>query len=198
MHCFPVKGRADVHPIAAARWDAERVFRVNRFTRLTIHLSGATFTYYLKEELKTKKAKRQEAERGGAKKRGPRLVFRGRADLSAEDGRGKRPAIIFTITDSSGRIVRRLTGPVTAGIQRVNWDLRYPASEPAAPHRIRTATIRSVIRRAGPLVMAGRLQSCRRQKSQQRYDSDWPPAHEFQIVVEGQDRMSFRRSHGPG
>ncbi len=33
----------------------------------------------------------------------------------------------FTVTNASGRVVRELTGPKTAGIvQRINWDLRWP------------------------------------------------------------------------
>jgi len=31
------------------------------------------------------------------------------------------------VTDANGHVVRRLTGPITAGVQRVAWDLRYPA-----------------------------------------------------------------------
>jgi photosystem II stability/assembly factor-like uncharacterized protein len=85
---------------------------------------GATFSYYLKDELKTKKAKRQDAEKEAAKKNTPVTLPR-LADLSAEEEE-EAPAIILTITDSSGRVVRRLTGPVTAGMQRVSWDLRYP------------------------------------------------------------------------
>ena len=70
---------------------------------------GATFTYYLKDELKTRKARRQEAEKDAAKKNMvmtlPRL-----SDLSAEEEE-EAPAIILTVSDSSGRVVRRLTGP---------------------------------------------------------------------------------------
>lgn len=36
-------------------------------------------------------------------------------------------AVKFTVTNASGRVVRELTGPVTAGnLHRVNWDLRWP------------------------------------------------------------------------
>ena len=92
---------------------------------------GATFTYYLKEELKTKKAKRQEAERDALKKNAA-ISLPGQSELRAEEEE-EAPAVILTITDSSGRVVRRLTGPITAGMQRVTWDLRYPASSLAPP-----------------------------------------------------------------
>src|SRR5258707_6743250 len=58
---------------------------------------GATFSYYLKDELKTKKAKRQEAEKEAAKKNTPMTLPR-LADLSAEEEE-EAPAIIFTVTD---------------------------------------------------------------------------------------------------
>src|SRR6185503_11199574 len=92
---------------------------------------GATFSYYLKDELKTKKAMRQEAEKEALKKNIPVPLPR-LAELSAEEEE-EAPAIIFTLTDSSGRVVRRLTGPVTAGMQRVTWDLRYPPTSLPPP-----------------------------------------------------------------
>ena len=42
--------------------------------------------------------------------------------------------MIFTVTDSEGKIVRRLTAPAGAGVQRTVWDMRYlPPSISAAP-----------------------------------------------------------------
>ncbi len=113
---------------------------------------GATFTYYLKDELKTRKAKRQEAEKEAAKKNAavalPRLT-----DLSAEEEE-EAPAVIFTVTDSSGRVVRRLTGPVTAGVNRVAWDLRHPPSSlPPPPNPELEDPFNEGP--AGPLVMPG-------------------------------------------
>lgn len=38
-------------------------------------------------------------------------------------------SVKFTVKNAAGRVVRKLTGPGTAGIvQRINWDLRYPAA----------------------------------------------------------------------
>src|SRR5205814_8463481 len=45
---------------------------------------GATFTYYLKEELKTKKTRRQEAERA-ATRSGAAIALPNPADLRAEE-----------------------------------------------------------------------------------------------------------------
>jgi hypothetical protein len=89
---------------------------------------GAVITYYLKDEIKTRKKARQESEK--------ELVKSGRdssmpawSELEAED-REEAPAVILTISDEAGNVVRRLEGPVTAGFHRVAWDLRYPAQTP--------------------------------------------------------------------
>ncbi len=50
-------------------------------------------------------------------------------ELRAED-REEDPSVIFTVTDETGAVVRRITGPVTAGFHRVAWDLRFPAANP--------------------------------------------------------------------
>src|SRR5439155_24409233 len=73
---------------------------------------GATFTYYLKEELKTKKSKRQEAERD-AQRKNTAITLPSSADLRAEEEE-EAPAVIFTISDSSVGLVTSLRVPVTA------------------------------------------------------------------------------------
>src|SRR5688500_5701814 len=92
---------------------------------------GATFSYYLKDAIKTRKEKRQEAEKEAEKKNAP-VGLPTRDDLRAEEEE-EAPIVIVTVSDSEGRVVRRLSGPVGAGIHRVNWDLRYPAAGLAAP-----------------------------------------------------------------
>src|SRR5258708_16702816 len=82
---------------------------------------GATFTYYLKEELKTRKAKRQEAERD-AQRKGAAIALPNSSDFRAEEEE-EAPAVIFSSSDSSGCVVRRLTGPVTTRMPRVASDL---------------------------------------------------------------------------
>ena len=147
---------------------------------------GATFTYFLKEELKTKKARRQEAERAAARSNAA-ITLPSRAELSAEEEE-EAPAIIFTITDSSGKVVRRLTGPVTAGIQRVNWDLRHPASAlPPPPNP--DAEDPFADPPGGPLVMPGtyKVSVAKRQSG---VITQFGQAQEFQVQVDGQDRMT--------
>ena len=147
---------------------------------------GATFSYYLKDELKTKKAKRQEAEKEAAKKNAPVTLPR-LADLSAEEEE-EAPTIIITVTDSSGRVVRRLTGPVTAGVQRVAWDLRYPpTSLPPPPNPENENPFDDGP--GGPLVMPGAYKVA----IAKRVDGVMTPLaapQDFNVVVPGQEGMS--------
>jgi len=89
---------------------------------------GAIFTYYLRDEIKTLKKQRQEKERAITKKGGD-VFYPPWDSLRAED-REEEPAVVLTVTDEAGNVVRRVTGPVTAGFHRVAWDLRYPAANP--------------------------------------------------------------------
>ncbi|HEX3230445.1 MAG TPA: hypothetical protein VHQ95_15820, partial [Pyrinomonadaceae bacterium] len=147
---------------------------------------GATFTYYLKEALQTRKARRQEAERAAARSGGA-IPLPSRADLSAEEEE-EAPAIIFTITDSSGKVVRRLTGPVTAGIQRVNWDLRYPSPTlPPPPNPEGDDPFNEGP--SGPLVMPGTYKVAVA-KRQNGVLTQFGQAQEFQVRVDGQERMT--------
>ena len=147
---------------------------------------GATFTYYLKEELKTRKMRRQEAERAAARS-GAGINLPSRSELSAEEEE-EAPAVIFTITDANGKVVRRLIGPTTAGIQRVTWDLRYPpATLPPPPNPENENPFDEGP--AGPLVMPGtyKVSVAKRVNGLM---SAMGQAQEFQVIVEGQDRMN--------
>jgi photosystem II stability/assembly factor-like uncharacterized protein len=89
---------------------------------------GATFTYYLRNEIKSRKKVRQEKEKAIAKKGGD-VYYPSWDSLRAED-REEDPAVMLTVTDETGQVVRRITGATSAGFHRVAWDLRYPASNP--------------------------------------------------------------------
>jgi len=86
---------------------------------------GAVFTGYLKEKLKTKKEKRQEAEKEAAKKK-QTLPYPTNDELRAEAQEAK-PEVYFLIYDESGAAIRRVEGSLEGGFQRTAWDLRYPA-----------------------------------------------------------------------
>jgi hypothetical protein len=113
---------------------------------------GAVFTYYLKDEIKSLRKTRLEAEKARQQK-GEDTPYPPWDALRAED-REEEPAIILTVTDQDGNIVRRLTGPTTAGFTRVAWDLRYPQSEPV---NLSTAEVDPFDRvPAGPVAAPGR------------------------------------------
>jgi hypothetical protein len=97
------------------------------------------------------------------------------------------PAILVTITDASDNVVRRLTGPVSAGIQRLNWDLRYPAanlSAPAPPDADFDFEPPS-----GPLVMPGTYKALVAKRVDGVVTPLGPP-QQFEVTVEGQESMS--------
>jgi len=112
---------------------------------------GATFTYYLKESPKTLEKMRKEKEKMAAKG-GKAPEYPSWDDLRREK-REEKPVALLTVRDSAGKVVRKIEGPATAGLHRVTWNLRYPASTPislgSAPARGRTPT--------GPMVVPGRF-----------------------------------------
>ena len=146
---------------------------------------GATVTWYLKEAVKTRKEKRQEAERDAERKKA--LVgWPTQAELRAEEEE-EAPAIILTITDSSDKVVRRLTGPIGAGMQRVTWDLRYPAANLSAPPPPDADP--DFEPPSGPLVMPGTYKA----SLAKRIDGVVIPfgsVQQFQVTVEGLESMA--------
>jgi len=89
---------------------------------------GAVFSYYLSEDLKTDKEARREREKEIAAEGGD-TPFPDWDVIRAEDHE-EAPAMVFTVRNSEGNLVRRIEGPATAGFHRVAWDLRYPETSP--------------------------------------------------------------------
>jgi hypothetical protein len=46
--------------------------------------------------------------------------------------REEAPAVLLTVTDRDGNVIRRLTGPTAAGFHRVSWDFRWPDPSPTS------------------------------------------------------------------
>jgi len=115
---------------------------------------GAQFTYYLKDEIKTKKQRRRDSEKEAEKKKAE-APYPGQAELRAE-GEEEAPALLLTVADASGRAIRTLTGPVTKGIHRVSWNLREPAAELPSPRPADADDDLFSEEPAGPLVTPGR------------------------------------------
>ena len=148
---------------------------------------GAMVTYYLKDSPKTKKQKRQEAERE-AERKGTPLPYPALSDLSAEEEE-EAPAMIVTISDETGRVVRRLNAPLSSGINRVSWDLRYPAPTLAAPRPPDAEGDPFAEPPGGPLVMPGKY-SVTIAKRVDGVISRLSSPQEFTVYVEGQAAMS--------
>jgi len=89
---------------------------------------GATFSYYVNEDFKSLKAKRQEQEKE-LRKEGDPVHYPSWDKLKEEDFEQKS-TLIFTVRDSEGNLVRRIQAPAKKGFNRINWDLRYPGFEP--------------------------------------------------------------------
>jgi len=89
---------------------------------------GAVITYYLPKDIQTAKEKRREREKK-VEKEGGDTPYPGWDALRAERNE-EEPAVVLTVLDSHGQVVRKLEGPAKAGFHRVAWDLRYPESSP--------------------------------------------------------------------
>lgn len=88
----------------------------------------AIFTYYLKDGIKTKAELRQEEEKK-RKENGENNVYPNYEDLQAEKSE-EAPYLLFTIKNAEGQVVRKLTTSPKAGLQRMQWDLRYASKDP--------------------------------------------------------------------
>jgi photosystem II stability/assembly factor-like uncharacterized protein len=90
--------------------------------------NGAVITYYLSRTPQTLRAQRQAAERSAERADRP-IEYPTHDELRAEASE-ESPVLLVTISDSSGTPIRRFTGPMRRGFNRVAWDLRGPADSP--------------------------------------------------------------------
>lgn len=91
---------------------------------------GAVFTYYLRDGYETLRKQRRDEERERLKE-GKDNPYPSWERLRAED-REEDPAVVLTVRDSEGNVVRRLEGPAGDGLHRVAWDFRYPSTDPVS------------------------------------------------------------------
>ncbi|KPK08560.1 MAG: glycosyl hydrolase [Gemmatimonas sp. SG8_28] len=140
-----------IFPVKPALWyvqsaplaGGEKAFQGASFYTAPNPPYGATFTYYLPESLRTRRAQRREEERERAKE-GEDVRYPPWEALKAED-REEKPAVTLTVRAEDGSIVRRIEGSTSSGIHRATWDFRYPGY-----------TARSVERAGyGPLALPG-------------------------------------------
>jgi photosystem II stability/assembly factor-like uncharacterized protein len=103
-------------------------FQGERFFATPNPKVGAVFTYYLKESIKTIKEKRQEAEKEKIKKGEP-VYYPSMDSIRMEDAQPE-PYLLFTITDETGNVVRKLKSEAKKGLKRIVWDFRYASAGP--------------------------------------------------------------------
>ncbi|MBI5916606.1 MAG: glycosyl hydrolase [Bacteroidetes bacterium] len=91
---------------------------------------GVTFTYFIKNEDKTLKAKRQDWEKKQIKD-GKEIRYPTYEELEAEQ-KEEAPYLLFTIYSRWGEIIRQLKTSPKKGVNRIIWDGRYSSKAPAS------------------------------------------------------------------
>jgi photosystem II stability/assembly factor-like uncharacterized protein len=126
-HLFPIK-KAWMYIQDRPMGGGERASQGASFYTAANPPFGATFTYYLRESLKTREAQRHERE-GKLAKDSQDVFYPTWDELKAED-REEDPTVILTVRDAAGNVVRRISGKTSKGIHRVTWNFRYPGFGP--------------------------------------------------------------------
>ncbi|HEX2831535.1 MAG TPA: glycosyl hydrolase [Thermoanaerobaculia bacterium] len=160
---------------------------------------GAVFTYYLREELKSKKKQRQEAEAKIEKDGGNEPIPYPTPEQIRAEQRELDPAVVLIVSDDEGNVIRRVSAPVSAGFHRIAWDLRYPPPSPielTAPEADPFSPPP-----AGPLVVPGKY-SARLVKRIDGVETPLADAQTFNVVPlylstmseqDRQDVLAFQR-----
>lgn len=84
---------------------------------------GAVFTWYLKNDIKSLKDQRIEAEKAKQKK-GEDINYPSYNTQLAEQEEPKA-YLLFTITDDNGNVIRKIKTDAKKGVNRITWDFRY-------------------------------------------------------------------------
>ena len=89
---------------------------------------GATFTWFLGEEIKTLTQERRDAEKKTVEAE-EAMTFPTWDELRAEEEE-RAPQVVLFVTDEDGHEVRRLSTAAKKGLHRLTWDLRHPSPQP--------------------------------------------------------------------
>ena len=89
---------------------------------------GATFTYFIKDEVKSLKDKRREEEKKKQEK-GEDIDYPS-YDVLFKEGQQPDPYLLFTVTDEEGNVIRKIKTGITKGVNRISWDFRYQPFSP--------------------------------------------------------------------
>ncbi len=130
-HIFPVSEAlqySPYSPIGASNtisWLGPKGFQGETYYLGENPTFGAAFTYYVKENYSTLKDTREKAE-GEKREDGATVYYPTYDQLQAEKDEEK-PYLIFTIKDANGEVVNELRKSASKGLNRIFWDLKYPA-----------------------------------------------------------------------
>jgi photosystem II stability/assembly factor-like uncharacterized protein len=120
FHIFPIKPA--LWYIQADRLGGQKGFQGDSYYVADNPPFGATFTYFVRDEMKTKKQLRTEAEEK-ARKAGEDTPIPDWEAIRAEELE-ESPALYFEIYDANDKTVARVDGSTSKGIQRSTWNLR--------------------------------------------------------------------------
>ncbi|MCO6490360.1 MAG: glycosyl hydrolase [Phaeodactylibacter sp.] len=124
---FPVSdGLVYIESVPLGR--REKGFQGDNFYTAPNPPIGVTFTYYLKEDIKTLKEQRREEEKKKIKDGEP-VRYPTYEELLAEE-REEAPYLLFTIRDAGDAVVRKLKASASKGVQCITWDGRRPSLSP--------------------------------------------------------------------
>jgi photosystem II stability/assembly factor-like uncharacterized protein len=87
---------------------------------------GAVFTYHLGQGFESLEDQRREVEKK-LEKEWKDTAYAG-YDALERERRQSEPAVLLTVRDADGNLVRTLNGPAKKGFHRVAWDLTYPTT----------------------------------------------------------------------
>ena len=90
--------------------------------------SVAIFTYYLRDDIHSIQEKRRKKEKK-QREEGLNTPYPSYEALKAERSE-KTPKIVFTVTNSKGKVVRKIMTNPKKGINRLYWDMRYADTDP--------------------------------------------------------------------
>jgi photosystem II stability/assembly factor-like uncharacterized protein len=107
---------------------------------------GATFTYYLRDGIKSLSEQREEKEKKGIEK-DKYPLYPAWENVEAEL-REAEPEVYVIIKNAEGRVIRKVTSKAEKGLHRVTWDLRMPSANALG-------TTPSFFGDTGPLVAPG-------------------------------------------
>ncbi len=181
---FPVKDSLlyiERHPLGGPK----KGFQGDAFYTADNPPYGAVFTAYLKEKLKTKKEKRQDAEKEAAKKN-QTLPYPTNDELRAEAEEPK-PEVYFVVYDESGAPIRRVEGSIESGFQRAAWDLRYSA--PSLRESKEEGEDFAPAGTQGPLVISGNY-SVRLFQKVDGAVTELGGAQDFKVMTDGASALS--------